>query len=76
MVTICMKVIIVLVQKGDQMPDNKQINQNHYCNTCKHALKPMTQAPCSKCVPRVFGGIDRWEARETQDGSVDKGIER
>ena len=45
------------------MTDKKQKQPEpvHYCNTCKHSQMPVTQAPCHECVPRKFGGPDRWE---------------
>ena len=51
---------------GKPMTDNKQKQPEpvHYCNTCKYSQMPITQAPCHECVPRKFGGPDRWEKRD------------
>ena len=48
------------------MTDKKQKQPEpvHYCNTCKHSQLPMEQAPCHECVPRQFGGPDRWESKD------------
>ena len=48
------------------MTDKKQKHPEpvHYCNTCKHSQMPITQAPCHECVPKQFGGPDRWEKRD------------
>lgn len=44
------------------MSDEKQ-KPVRYCNSCKHVQKPMTEFPCSDCVPANLGGPDRWEAK-------------
>ena len=42
----------------------KLVEPIHYCSTCIHSKTPMSQAPCSDCVPGNFGGPDRWVSRE------------
>lgn len=43
------------------MNENDTQDEIHFCNTCKYSHVPMTQSPCNKCVPGIFGGTDRWE---------------
>ena len=49
------------------MTKNNKPEQIHYCNTCKHNDKPVTQKPCCDCMPGIFGGTDRWEKKEKQN---------
>ena len=35
----------------------------HYCNTCKYSDVSIKDAPCKECLPKVFGGPDKWEER-------------
>lgn len=52
---------------GQGMTNNNKPEQIHYCNTCKHNDKPVTQKPCCDCMPGIFGGTDRWERKEKQN---------